>query len=407
MQVDDLPAAWELKQLGDVCAINPSKAEVRGYPDDLDVTFVPMAAVSEAGGAIDSPDIRKLGEVKKGYTYFREGDVLFAKITPCMENGKAAVARGLANGLGFGSTEFHVLRPQKAVLPEWVFYWIRRPSFRERAAASFTGSVGQQRVPDWFLSEHQIPLPPLEEQRRIVGRIGELARRIQEAKGLRRAARQDAEALLPAALEQTVATGRGQFPAQPLGELVRLTGGGTPSKKEPSYWNGSVPWVSPKDMKSWEIADSEEHVTEEAVSQSAARWIEPGVVLVVVRGMILAKMLPVAIARTRLTVNQDMKALHPKNGLMPEFIAYMLKGSEQDVLAKVETAAHGTRRLRTEILTALPIPVPPLAQQRRIVAYLDAVRAKAQTLLRLEEETQQELDALMPSALDRAFRGEL
>lgn len=202
MRLHNLPRDWQLKKLGDICLINPSKTEVRGHPDELDVTFVPMAAVNEARGTIDSPDVRKLGQVRKGYTYFRECDVLFAKITPCMQNGKATVARGLLNGLGFGSTEFHVLRASDSVLPEWVFYWIRRPSFREQAAAAFTGSVGQQRVPEWFLAEHQIPLPPLEEQRRIVGRIEELARRIEEAKRLQEETRRQLEALMPSVLDR-------------------------------------------------------------------------------------------------------------------------------------------------------------------------------------------------------------
>jgi len=138
-----------------------------------------MAAVAEQGGGIKQAETRPYGEVAKGYTYFRENDVLFAKITPCMENGKITIARGLANGIGFGSTEFHVIRCGPDVLPEWVFAFVSQPAFRAAAQESFTGTAGQQRVPADFVKNSAIPLPPLPEQHRLV-------RLLDEADALRR-----------------------------------------------------------------------------------------------------------------------------------------------------------------------------------------------------------------------------
>jgi len=154
--------------LSQACFINPKKSELRLPSKDLPVSFVPMAAVDEQFGCIVDSEARPLGEVQKGFTYFREGDVLLAKITPCMENGKAAIARGLVNGIGFGSTEFHVLRPKEGVLPEWVYYFVRSSTFRAEAATRMTGSAGQQRVPVSFLEEKTIPIPSVEEQHRII-----------------------------------------------------------------------------------------------------------------------------------------------------------------------------------------------------------------------------------------------
>src|SRR5205823_5142697 len=102
--------------------------------------------------------------VRSGYTAFRDGDVIMAKITPCMENGKAAIVRNTTNSLGFGSTEFHVLRPNGVALAEYLFYFIRQESFRAAAEAEMTGSVGQRRVPAAFLQAAELPLPPLAEQ---------------------------------------------------------------------------------------------------------------------------------------------------------------------------------------------------------------------------------------------------
>jgi type I restriction enzyme S subunit len=130
-----------------------------------------MPAVDAHAGAIVGATDRAFGEVRSGYTAFRDGDVLFAKITPCMENGKAAIARGLKNGLGFGSSEFHVLRPSAAALAEYLFYYIRQESYRRQAEEHMTGSVGQKRVPADYVENTEMPLPPLAEQRRIVAKV--------------------------------------------------------------------------------------------------------------------------------------------------------------------------------------------------------------------------------------------
>lgn len=163
-----LPESWAQARLTDICELNPRLRAEDRPADDTTVTFVPMSAVDEHSGVINKPETRMSTEVMKGYTNFREHDVLFAKVTPCMENGKAAIARNLANGWGFGSTEFHVLRPTKAVLPEYVFSFIRQKAFRDRAASAFVGTGGLQRVPPDFLSRVKIPLPTLLEQQRIV-----------------------------------------------------------------------------------------------------------------------------------------------------------------------------------------------------------------------------------------------
>lgn len=163
-----LPETWAEVRLTDVCELNPRLLAEDRPSDDLPVTFVPMSAVNESAGVIDKPEERTFGEVAKGYTSFLERDVLFAKVTPCMENGKAAVVGQLVNGLGFGSTEFHVLRPTPAVLPEFLFNFVRQHAFRDRAASAFVGTGGLQRVPPDFLARVKLPLPTLPEQRRIV-----------------------------------------------------------------------------------------------------------------------------------------------------------------------------------------------------------------------------------------------
>jgi type I restriction enzyme S subunit len=166
--------------LSEAVAVNP-KIDRTQLADDTPISFVPMAAVGAADGHIDTSTVRPYAEVKKGYTHFRENDVLFAKVTPCMENGKMAVARKLKNGMGFGSTEFHVLRPREGVDPHYVYYFVSSQTFRKEAARHMTGAVGLRRVPSAFLEAAGIPLPALDVQREIVAELEKQFSRLDEA----------------------------------------------------------------------------------------------------------------------------------------------------------------------------------------------------------------------------------
>lgn len=153
---------WGLTTLGRCCELNPKRP--KGISDDIDVSFVPMPSVSE-DGHMDCSNLKHYAEVKKGFTYFAESDVLFAKITPCMENGKGAIARGLSNGIGAGSTEFHVLRPIVGRSNSyWLYILTMFAAFREGARNVMTGTGGQLRVPISYLNDYVIALPPIELQ---------------------------------------------------------------------------------------------------------------------------------------------------------------------------------------------------------------------------------------------------
>lgn len=169
----ELPTSWSLVHLPEIAEINPT-LEKRDIDDNLLVSFVPMPAVEAETGHIDVSSQREFSEVKKGYTSFREGDVLFAKITPCMENGKMAVVPALQNGIGFGSTEFHVLRVYGDISPKYLYHFVSSKQFRMIAERNMTGAVGQRRVPTGYINESKIPLPPAKDQQRIVAKIEEL-----------------------------------------------------------------------------------------------------------------------------------------------------------------------------------------------------------------------------------------
>ena len=155
---------WGIHTIAEIAMVNPKKGVDSRLRDGVDVSFVPMPMVGE-NGEFDGSIIKKYEEVKTGFTYFAEGDVLFAKITPCMENGKGAIAVNLKNGVGFGSTEFHVLRPVAGKSnARWLYALTTLPIFRKEAERKMTGSAGQRRVPSSFISSYKIALPPIELQ---------------------------------------------------------------------------------------------------------------------------------------------------------------------------------------------------------------------------------------------------
>ena len=154
-------SGWPVRAIGDVAEVNPSPTHLT---EDAEVSFVPMRAVDDQTGTIASAELRPSSEVS-GYKQFRIGDVIFARITPCMQNGKAAVVRGIDTEFAVGSTEFHVIRPSDEVLADWIHCVGRTARFRGMAAARFTGTAGQQRVPASFLESAKIPVPNVSVQR--------------------------------------------------------------------------------------------------------------------------------------------------------------------------------------------------------------------------------------------------
>ena len=178
-------SSWENGILMDFCKINPKKINTKEFDDDMIVSFIPMPCVSDIWGKIEKKELRKLGEVKKGYTNFCEGDVLFAKITPCMENGKSAIVDKLENDIGFGSTEFYVLRCDENKLNnKYLHYFVRQKTFRDEAKGEMTGAVGQQRVPKTFLENYKMKVPTIEEQQEIVNILDNLLAKYNKIKNL-------------------------------------------------------------------------------------------------------------------------------------------------------------------------------------------------------------------------------
>jgi len=187
-----MPKGWSLNRMVDVCYVNPPRKNMNSKDPNFKTSFIPMGAIDETTGSISRRVSRPFSEVSKGYTYFEDGDILFAKITPCMQNGKSAIAENLIEGFGFGSTEFHVLRPKPGVNKKWIYHFIRTQEYKKKAQDHFEGSAGQQRVSTAFIENSLIPFPPTTEDQSTIA--NELESKMAEIEKMRQAALRQKEA---------------------------------------------------------------------------------------------------------------------------------------------------------------------------------------------------------------------
>lgn len=169
---------WKWVKLGEVVTLWPKKSQIASISDDLKISFVPMADLSQEKMLFETKEVRTLGEVRKGYTYFEDRDVLLAKVTPCFENGKCGVARDLKNGIWFWSSEFFVFRMSESILPEYFYYFVSGKWFRKEWAKNMWWAVGLQRVKQEWIKNVEIPLPDLETQSQIVAHLDQVHQQI-------------------------------------------------------------------------------------------------------------------------------------------------------------------------------------------------------------------------------------
>ena len=263
------------------------------------------------------------------------------------------------------------------------------------------------------MEKHVVPLPPFAEQRRIVAKVDKLMRLCDELESrqekrssvrvslntsaLDALQKADREALpgrwqfvrdhfdllyqdpqnvqkLKETILQLAVQGKlwgKQWDRVPLADLVAVVGGNTPSKQNASFWGGDIPWLSPKDIKGKHLWTAKDQITRKAVDHGGAKIVDPGAVLVVIRGMILAHTVPSSVLRVPAAINQDLKALTPSENLDAEFLVTALWACNSELLEVVQTSSHGTKRLPTEDLLSWHAPLPPINEQRRIVAKVD------------------------------------
>jgi len=446
----ELPDLWRWMRLEDLADVNPTFSD-NGLTEDEEVSFVPMRRVEELTGGIDVSETRPLDEVRTGYTYFENGDVLFAKITPCMENGKAAIARDLHNGVGFGSTEFHVIRHPEKVTQEWIFHYLIQEGFRRDAKRAMTGSAGQKRVPTRYIKNIHIPVPPLPEQRRIVDKIEELFSNLDAGVASLKTARRQVDryrqSVLQAAVEgRLTADWRQSHAPEPAEELLarileerrvqwekqyHWERYGSKGKDAPSGWKsrykepvrlqdkdelGQLPkgWkrISLHHMCRWSNGDGLTQKEREdgpypvyggnGVTGSHSEYMIETHAIVV--GRVGAHCGNVHIAPSESWVTDN--AIYSKwiSDLVNErFLLVQLRTKRLNQLA----GGSGQPYISQKVLKSLPIALPPLAEQKQIVAEVERLLSVADDTAATIDRELQRAERLRQSILKQAFSGKL
>ena len=370
---------FPLVSIADVCTVNPRKSQLSDRDQNTRVSFVPMADVNENKIAFQPSEEKMLSEVATSYTYFEDNDVLLAKVTPCFENGKAGIARNLTNGIGFGSSEFYVLRSSEQVLPEWIYFCVMHPLFRDAAIAQMTGTGGLQRVPRDYVENFQIPLPPLAVQQEIVAEIEGYQKVINGA----RAVLDHYRPHIPI---------HPDWPMVELGTLCAIKSGGTPDRSNDSFWNGDIPWVTTTLIDYGIIDRANEFITSEGLKNSST-WIVPkGTVLMAMYGQGVTRG-RVAILGIDAAINQACAVFQLKGDTIDNGYLFRVLQSRYEDLRNVSEARGGNQsNLSAQVLKEYTIPLPPLATQRAIVAEIEAeqalVSANRELITRFEQKIQ-------------------
>lgn len=384
-------------RLGDIIALNPPTP--RGLlGSHEEVAIVPMAAVAETG-TMAVQEYRAANDVSSGLSYFSDGDVLVAKITPCYENNKIALAK-IDRQHAFGSTEFHVLRPKPRHLDaRYLVHFLRQDAVREQGKRRMTGSGGQRRVPRSFLEELAIPLPPLEEQRRIVAILDQAdtlrSRRLRASELL-----EDLERALFVKMFGNALTNPKSYPRLTMREIGKVTTGNTPSRVDPDNYGDEIEWV-----KSDNLNNNDYYVTQatERLSRKGrlkARTVRPGAVLVTCIAGSPDCIGNIGMADREVAFNQQINALQVQQG-DPAFVYAQLRLHKGLVQAASTNSMKGmVSKSRFEEIKLI---FPPLEEQSRYAQ----VEREIRSAIDLARRGLVRLDALFASLQYRAFAGEL
>ena len=363
---DELPDDWLTAKLGDVVQAMVAGVSVNADNrriEDGEIGVLRTSCVS--GGQFIACEHKAVlpVEVVRVRTPVKSGSIIISRMnTPALVGANAYVDDDHPDL--FLPDRLWQLRTNEHADCRWLSYFMQTATFRLFIDDIATGTSGSMKnISKERLLQLPLILPPIDEQRRIA----EVLRSVDEAIATNRAALDQVvrarSAILHAAFEETL------WEAVPLGELGSWQSGGTPSKDDGTKWGGNVPWVCPRDMKTPVIRQTHSTLTPLALGGSC-KLVPQGTLLIVVRGMILAKAIPTATTAMDATFNQDMKAFRSNGRALPKFVQLCLQHQERQLLRVVNTATHGTKKLDTDTLLAVSVPLPDLETQQ---ALADAV----------------------------------
>lgn len=365
---DYCDAKWPMVELGEVCEINPRKSEISVIPSTTEVSFVPMADVEENSPYFEPKQVKTIADVASSYTYFRNKDVLLAKVTPCFENGKAGIARGLKNGIGFGSSELIVLRPSEKVLPELVYRFVTSADFRDTGVLQMTGTGGLQRIPTSFVTKYKIPLPPIEIQEQIVAEL-------------------DGYAGIIAGAKQIVQNWKPKIDIDPAWEKVKL---GAVCDPEYGFTDMAKAEGDVRFIRITDIAQTGEFLQGNPkyinLSKESKKYLlEKGDLLVARTGATFGKTLLFKSGEPSVFASFLLRLRFPKEKVLPEYYWSFAQSDAYWEQANQLVTGGGQPQFNGGALKQIAIPLPPITIQKQIVDKIEAERALVESAKKMIE----------------------
>ena len=394
---------WETRHLSELCTIKPPKAEARArLAADCEVSFAPMEVLGIDTKFMMPTAARRLAEVSGSYTYFAEGDVLVAKITPCFENGKLGIARGLVNGVGFGSSEFIVLRPGSKLDREYLYYYLYRPEFRKAGARTMTGAVGHKRISAEFIEQLLIPLPSVSEQRRIVAILDEAFDAIATAKAITEESRQRARSVFDARSEAIFSRQFAGWHLHGLTEVCEII--------SPLVDPRDLPYLDQIHVGAGNIEAKTGHLLnlrtarEEQLISGKFPFDESMVLYSKIRPYLMK------VARPDFSgiCSADVYPLKPVAGKLDrDFLFYLLLSRSFTDYAMKGSQRAGMPKVNRDHLFRFRARMPAIAEQAGLAAQLDTLAGEVERLEVIYTTRLAALDELKKSLLHQAFTGQL
>lgn len=442
---EELPKGWAWAKIGDICEVNPRRFDDPPEEDDL-LSFVPMASVEAGTGNLDASQVKTYAEVKrKSLTPFQENDVIFSKITPCMENGKIALAEGLHGGCAVGSTEFMILRCGGNLNPKYLMHFLLQSSFRKEAERNMAGAVGQRRVPKSFISDYEIPVPPMAEQQRIVAELEMVLGVLESAVEGSRKAYRNSEVLFDVLLSSLMsgASGGGtpegdgldslrkidvkaakkvdcsDLPALPGGWFWRradevcesISSGATPKPEMMHGGSGDVPFLKVYNLTHAGVVDFSikptfiEFSTHEKMKRSRVHARD---VLTNIVGPPLGKTVLVSSELPESNINQAIVRFRVGGEILPEWMHLALRSEFVfSRLRRSSRATAGQQNISLSSCREVPIPVPPVNVQVELLEKFKELESKWVQARELVGSVLSRSENLRRSLLTAAFTGKL
>lgn len=388
----DIPAHWATKKLKFLALVQPSnvdKKTVEGEEPVLLCNYTDVYKNEYIDGSLNFMEATANKEEIRKFSV-EIGDVIVTKDSE--DRNDIAIPASASENVKNLVCGYHLTQIKPKYLDgRFLLRLFQSKGFNAQFIVAANG-VTRFGLPQYAIANAVSPVPPIEEQKAIarfldhkttqidalIAKKQSLLEKLAEQRGslISQAVTKGLNDSAP--MKESDVTWLGEIPrhweTKRLRFLMTMSGGLTPRTSEPRYWGGDIPWVSPKDMKSERLSSSIDTLTEDALNETTLRLYPPGKVLIVVRGMILAHTVPVAVNEVPVTVNQDMKVL--ETTMNPEYLAVLLRGIQSLVLSIVEESAHGTKVLRTDLLKNMVLPVPPRVEQDEIVSEVARISSR-------------------------------